>query len=172
MPNLLSAPTAWFAWQAQVKAVEQENPGKSMDKLPEFIANHPILVLAFTGLVAALIFTEIARRFRGFKQAGPSLATQLINRENASVIDVSPAADFQNGHIVNARNIPLSQLDGDSKTLAKLKGKPVIVCCRAGQTSAQACAKLVKAGFESVYQLTGGIAAWKAENLPVVKGKR
>ena len=142
-----------------------------MDKLPEFIANHPLLVLAFAGLVAALIFTEIARRFRGFKQVGPALATQLINRENAAVVDVSATADYHSGHIVNARNVPLSQLDGNSKALAKLKNKPVIVCCRTGQTSSQACAKLVKAGFESVYQLTGGVAAWKSENLPLVKGK-
>ena len=142
-----------------------------MDKLPEFIANHPLLVLAFAGLVAALIFTEIARRFRGFKPVGPAQATQLINRENAAVVDVSATADFQGGHIVGARNVPLSQLDGDSKTLAKLKNRPVIVCCRQGQTSSQACSKLVKSGFQSVYQLTGGVAAWKGENLPLVKGK-
>lgn len=142
-----------------------------MDRLPEFVGNHPLLSLAFVGLLLALIFTEIGRRFRGFREVSPAELTALINRSDAALIDVSSQADFQKGHIGSAKHVPLSQVDPNAKVLAKLKEKPVAVYCKTGQQSGQAASKLAKAGFSQVYLLRGGLAAWHAENFPVKRGK-
>ena len=141
------------------------------ERLPEFIGNHPILSLAFVGVAFALIANEIAHLRRGYKSLSPALLTHLINHENALVIDVSPINDFEKGHIVGSRNIVLSQLDPEGKVLSKAKESPVALVCRNGMASAQAAAKLVKAGFTKVHWLDGGIAAWQSADLPLARGK-
>ena len=82
-----------------------------MEQLAEFAGNHALLSTIFVGLLLALIFTELHRRTRGFRGITPQQATQLINRSDAAVIDVSSSADYQAAHILNARHLPLSQLD-------------------------------------------------------------
>ncbi len=142
-----------------------------MERIFEFVGNHPILSLAFFGLLAALIWTEMARRFRGYKELSPQELTMLINREDAQVIDVSAIADFEKGHILSARHIAVSQFDPASKELSKLREQPVVLVCRDGAASGSAAAKLVKAGFTRVHWLAGGITAWTAANLPLTRGK-
>jgi rhodanese-related sulfurtransferase len=142
-----------------------------LERMPEFLGNHPVLGSLFVALVLALVFTEIARRFRGFMEVNPAQLTQLINRQDATVIDVSNHTEFERGHIVNSKNVLPSQVDPDSKLLKGLKDKPVAVVCRSGVASEQTCKKLVKAGFSKVFMLKGGVAAWTGEQLPVTSGK-
>jgi rhodanese-related sulfurtransferase len=97
--------------------------------------------------------------------------TALVNRDNALVIDLSPSADFEKGHIAGSRNVAPSQFDPEKPQLASAKGLPVVAVCRNGQASAGAAARLKKAGFEQVYWLDGGIAAWQQADLPLVKGR-
>lgn len=142
-----------------------------IDRLPEFIGNHPLLVGAFAVIVVLLVANELARMARGFKEIGPSQATQLINRENAVIIDVSSAKEFQEAHIINARNMPFDQLDPAARQLAKLKDSPVIVYCKTGQRTPRACSLLAKHGFGQVYALRGGLGAWRNEQLPTARGR-
>lgn len=142
------------------------------ERLPEFIAAHPLLTALFAGLTIAVIFNEIARRRRGFDDIGPPALVNLINREDAAVIDISPLADYEKGHIVGARHVMLSQLDPKSKDLAKLTEKPVVIVCRTGTTAGQAARRLVMAGFKRVSVLSGGMHAWIQAELPVTRGKR
>jgi rhodanese-related sulfurtransferase len=142
-----------------------------LEKLPEFLGNHPVLGSLFVALILALVFTEIARRFRGFMEVSPSQLTQLINRQDAIVIDVSPHADFERGHIVNSKNVLPSQFDPDSKLLKNHKDDAVAVVCRSGVTCEPICKKLVKSGFSKVFMLKGGVAAWTGDQLPVTSGK-
>jgi hypothetical protein len=58
-----------------------------LQRLPEFLAHHVFLALAFAGLIAAIIGNEIARRFRGFRELTPGALTLLINRENPLLVD-------------------------------------------------------------------------------------
>lgn len=142
-----------------------------LERLPEFFGNHPILSLAFVALTLALIANEFSRFTRGFKALTPALLTQLINRENALVVDVSPLNDFEKGHIVGSRNVVMSQFDPDGKLLAKSRELPVALVCRTGMVSAQAAKRLVKAGFQKVYWLDGGIGAWQSSDLPLARGR-
>jgi rhodanese-related sulfurtransferase len=141
------------------------------EQLPEFIGNHPILVMAFVGIGIALVVNEMQRFTRGYKAIGPAELTRLINREDALVVDVSALNDFEKGHIVGSKHVAMSQFDPESKLLAKVKDMPVAVVCRTGMTAGSAAKRLVKAGFSKVYWLDGGIAAWQQAELPLAKGK-
>jgi rhodanese-related sulfurtransferase len=143
----------------------------SMDSLLAFAGEHAVLSLALLGLTLAIIYTEISRLFSGFKAVNPAGLTELINREDALLIDISPTGDFEKGHIAGARSVQLSQFDPESKLLAKVRDLPVVVTCRSGTTASDAARRLVKAGFKKVYWLDGGNAAWLQANLPLVKGK-
>ncbi|MGM0782578.1 MAG: rhodanese-like domain-containing protein [Pseudomonadota bacterium] len=138
-----------------------------IDQLFEFVQNHPLLVAAFLMVLAAWIFYEA----RNASSSGvtSSQATQLINREDAVVVDTREAGDFKAGHIAGARNIPQSRIDNRMNELDKVKDKPIIVVCKSGQSSGVTVAKLTKAGFSRVFKLKGGMAQWQADGLPVVK---
>ncbi len=140
-----------------------------MEQYIEFIGNHYILSLAWLVIFMMLVYSFIGSRLRGYNSANPTMATQLINRENAVVLDVREENEYLKGHIVNAVHIPAGYLNDRLKELEKYKDKPIIVGCRSGQRSAQACAQLKKNGFEKVYNLSGGMMAWQNDNLPLTK---
>lgn len=142
-----------------------------LERIPEFIGNHPILSLAFVGIALALIANEVSRFTRGYKSLTPAELTRLMNQESALVVDVSPINDFEKGHIVGSKHVAMSQFDPENKTLAKVREQPVAVVCRNGMQSGQAAKRLVKAGFTRVYTLDGGIAAWQQAEMPLARGK-
>ena len=94
-------------------------------------------------------------------------ATLLINQKDALLLDVREAAEFGKGHILNARNVPLGELDAQLEKLAKNKQKSLVVYCESGRRSAQATARLRAAGYENAVNLDGGLASWKQAGLPV-----
>jgi len=98
-------------------------------------------------------------------------ATLKINREDAVIVDVRSADEFGSGHIPNARNIPLGDLERRAPEIAK-SGKPVILCCASGARSSAACATLQKAGIEQVYNLSGGLQAWQQAGQPVSRKRK
>jgi len=114
-----------------------------------------------------MLVWPVLRRGSGGPSVSPQDATLLINRQDALVLDVRTPEEFGKGHILNARNVPLGQLEGRTGELQKHKAKPVIVC-EDGVRSGGAAA-LRKAGFDKVYTLAGGISAWQQAGLPVEK---
>ncbi len=142
-----------------------------LHRIPEFIGNHPLLSLGFIGVFIAVIANEVARLTRGYKLITPAGLTQLINRDNALVIDVSSIQDYEKGHIPGARHVAMSQFDPESKELAKAKELPIVVYCKTGQTSGGAAKRLIKAGFSKVHALEGGLRTWVEAQLPLVKGR-
>jgi len=136
-----------------------------------FAGAHPYLSLALAALTLALVFTEIAGLFRGFKGLAPAQVTALINRDNALVVDLRPQADFEKGHIPGSKNVQMSQFDPENKQLIAARALPVVLVCKTGQSAASAAGRLHKAGFERVHVLDGGIGAWQQADLPLVKGR-
>lgn len=143
----------------------------NFEELLAFAGRHPLLSLALAGLTAAIVFTEIARLFRGFKGLRPAELTALVNRDNALVVDLRPMADYEKGHIPGSKNVQLSQFDPESKQLAAAKALPVVLVCKTGQTASGAAARLKKAGFERVFVLDGGIYGWQQADLPLSRGR-
>ena len=148
-----------------------QRPPVTFEELLAFAGRHQLLSLGLAGLTIAIAFNELSRLFRGYKALRPAELTALINRENALVVDLSAAADFDKGHIAGSRNVAPGQFDPEHKQLANAKALPVVVVCRNGQASSAAAKRLKKAGFEQVHWLDGGIAAWQQADLPLVKGR-
>jgi rhodanese-related sulfurtransferase len=138
-------------------------------QLVEFAGNHPYLTGGFVAVLAFWLFTEFKRKLQGFKELSPAQAVAMINRDGAVVVDVSAQSDYNKGHIVDALHIPLSQLDGSGAPMAKIKGKPVLVVDKVGQTAGQAASKLLKQGAEEVAVLKGGMAQWASDQFPVTR---
>lgn len=137
-----------------------------MEQLVEFAGNHALLVGAFLVVLSALIWNLVTDP--GGKHAvDPMAATAMINHEDAVVVDVRSMAEFKDGHIVNAVNVPLNSLGNSIKKLEKHRGKPIVAVCRSGSRSGSACNTLRKNGFENVKNLRGGMLAWENANLPV-----
>jgi rhodanese-related sulfurtransferase len=140
-----------------------------MEQYIQFLTNHALLSSGWLIVAGMIIYSFIGERLRGFNSVNPAMATQLINRENAIILDVREDNEYREGHIINSVHIPLSYLKDRLKELEKYKGKPIIVGCRSGQRSSQACGILKKQGYDAVYNLGGGIMAWKSDNLPLTK---
>jgi rhodanese-related sulfurtransferase len=142
-----------------------------MEQYLEFSSNHPILISALLISFFVLVFSELRRKARGITNVEPQAAVGLINAD-ATIVDLRSAEAFSRGHIVNAKNIPLDELEANRDKLVKLGDKPIIAVCDNGISSNRAVDMLRKAGLESVYNLKGGITAWTQANLPLVTGKK
>ena len=137
-----------------------------MEQLFAFISNHPFLVGAFVVLLALFIRNEMSR---GGAAVSAQELVQLVNNEGAVVVDLRDKAEFEAGHIVDSINIPFAAIEARMDELNSHKGKPIVLACKMGQHSGSAGTQMRKAGFEQVSRLRGGIADWRAQNLPVVK---
>jgi len=140
-----------------------------MTQLAEFISNHLFLTLAFMAVFFLFITLTINEKLQSFANVNPAELTQLVNHKNAIVIDTRTESEFANGHIVNAINMPLSDLTTGNKTIEQLKDKTVIAYCVSCLSSKSACKHLTKSGIENVFNLTGGINGWINDKLPIVK---
>ncbi len=128
-----------------------------------------IYLVAVACVSGAMLIWPLLRRGAGGPSVNTLEATQLINREDALVLDVREQAEFAQSHILNSRGLPLSQLEARLVDIEKFKDKPVIVYCASGSRSASAAATLRKHGFSNVVNLSGGFAAWRQAGLPVQK---
>jgi rhodanese-related sulfurtransferase len=134
--------------------------------LIKFLSDN-ILLVAAALVSGSLLIWPALRRGIGGASVSPLQATLLINQHNALVLDVRDAAEYEKGHMLNARNIPLTDLGGRVKELEKHKAKPVLVVCENANRSVRAAAVLRKQGFEQVVVLGGGLTTWQQAGLPL-----
>ena len=139
-----------------------------MAQLVEFAGNHVLLVSGLVAAVLAVMFNELRLRSQSVTHVSAADAVRLINK-GALVIDVRKPDEFGTGHIVNARNVPLERVQKDDEAVHKNKSKILLAVCADGSTSGRAAGLLRKAGFENAFSLKGGLAGWRADNLPLVK---
>lgn len=139
-----------------------------MDRFLQFLGNHPYLTGA-TAIVAiiAVIF-ELRQRHVGASSVSSNEAIALHNK-GALILDVRTADEFASGHIVEARNIALDKLADSLDSIKKYREKTVITCCESGVRSAQAARLLKAQGYQNVFNLGGGLAGWRQDNLPLKK---
>ena len=126
-----------------------------------------ILVAVSSGLM--LLWSFIGNNIRRVKEVSSAAALQLINYKNALVLDVREAAEFDAGHVLNAKQIPLGKLNENIGELERYRSQPIVVMDSSGQRSAAACVLLSKHGFELAYNLAGGVLAWQKAGLPLQK---
>jgi len=132
----------------------------------DFVRNNLLLfVVAFVS--GAMLLWPLFRKTTGGPWVTTAEATHLINREDALVVDVRDPGEYGAGHILGAKNVPLSRL-GDAD-VAKRKERPVIVYCDGTERASKAVAALKKQGYTRVVNLSGGLKAWQQAGLPVEK---
>jgi rhodanese-related sulfurtransferase len=134
----------------------------------KFVTDNLILV-AVAFISGAMLVWPAVRRGTAGASLSTLQATLLINQQNALVLDVREAADYEKGHMLNARNIALGELESRAAEIEKYKAKPLIVVCDDGNRSGRAATALRKQGFEQVFTLSGGIGAWRQAGLPLEK---
>ncbi len=137
-----------------------------MEQLFTFIGNHPLLVGAFVVLLILFIRNEMSR---GGANVSAQQLVNMVNAQEAVVLDVRDKVEFDQGHIVDAINIPYTNLESRIDELDKYKEKPVVIAGKMGQHSGTAGTLLRKNGFTNVSRLRGGISEWRGQSLPVVK---
>jgi rhodanese-related sulfurtransferase len=133
----------------------------------DFIRNN-ILLIAVALVSGGMLVWPLLRRTTGGPWVSTAQATQLINREDALVVDVREPAEYSAGHILGAKNVPLERVDAPGE-LIKRKDKPLILYCDGGARTSKAAASLKKQGFSRVMNLSGGLGAWQQAGLPVEK---
>lgn len=116
-----------------------------------------------------LLWSFFGNRIRGVKEVNSAEALQLINHQNAIILDVRQESEYKSGHILNSKLVPLGNLAGRIGELERYRELPIVVVCRSGNRSASACATLGKLGFAQAYNLSGGVIAWQKSNLPLEK---
>ena len=136
--------------------------------LIEFVNKYWWMVAGLVASGLAVVFYELRLRAGGVTHVSAADAVRLINK-GALVIDVRKAAEFEAGHIVNARNVELEKIKQGDEAIAKKKDRILLAVCENGGLSGKAASLLRKAGYPNAFSLRGGIGGWRADNLPLVK---
>jgi rhodanese-related sulfurtransferase len=132
----------------------------------KFFIDNILLIAIVLISGGALLWPVLTQRG---KRGTPQDITMLINRGKTTILDVRDAKEYAEGHLADAKNIPLAELDTRIAELDKFKSRSLIVVCKSGARASSAAAKLAKAGFADVINLDGGIAAWQKAGLPLAK---
>ena len=140
-----------------------------MEQVFEFAGNHLLLVGTFVVLLVLFVRNEMRR---GGSTVSPQQLIDLVNRDNAVVIDLRDRTEYEQGHVVGSINVPFSTVGDRLAELERYRERPVVLACRMGQHSGMAGTQLRKAGFERVVRLAGGMIEWQNQNLPLVRGKK
>ena len=136
-----------------------------MDKFILFLIEHyfysvPLLV------VSILLIRSNA--IKGGKKITPQDLINLTNQDAAQLIDLRSSNEFDDGHITGSINIPYTDLEDRIHEIKNQEDKSLVLICDTGSQSANAGEVLNKSGFEKTVILSGGIGAWRLDNLPLV----
>lgn len=103
-----------------------------------------------------------------YRERSPSELHPELERHR--LIDVREPFELHGplGHVAGVERIDRSALPARAESL---RGEPLLVICRSGRRSAAACQSLVEHGARDVTNLAGGMIAWHAAGLPVVRRK-
>ncbi|SEN20578.1 rhodanese-like domain-containing protein [Nitrosomonas marina] len=127
------------------------------------------IFFVIAAIVSAALLIWPAFTKRGAKEIDTRKAIELINYEDAIVLDVRDDSEFAAGHLPNSKHIPTEKIEERWVELTKHKEKPIVVIYKSGIRSSHASNILYKNGFGKVHNLMGGIDAWKRASLPIVK---
>src|SRR5918993_468177 len=116
-----------------------------------------IILLAATLLLTHLLYSQGTNLTPAEFEAG------IRNNDSVQLLDVRTAGEYQSGHLQNALLADWKDAKEFERRISFIdKTKPVYVYCLGGGRSAAAAQKMRAFGFQNVYELTGGINAWKA----------
>jgi rhodanese-related sulfurtransferase len=137
-----------------------------MDRVLDFLSHHPWLGTVTAVLVALVAVYEMRARSESLGAVSPQDVIRLMN-QGALLLDLRSPEQYQAGHLSGARQMSSDQILNATDTLRKHKEKTVVVYDEGGSLGAAAARQLTAQGFTKVFALRGGLAAWRADNLPL-----
>lgn len=139
-----------------------------MEHLGQFIMHHWTLWLALVFVLLLIFINELLTKKKQAKALSPQSAIAMINNDKAIVIDLRDKEAYKNGHIIDSVNASVE--DFDQIKMNKYKNKTLILACARGISAQTAATKLQNQGYQALV-LAGGITAWQAADLPLIKRK-
>ena len=139
-----------------------------MDRLLAYSSYHPWLASFAVAAGLAVLFYELYLRTQNVAAIAPQEAIRLMN-QGATMLDLRPREAYAEGHISGARNLDTAQILNGADALKRYKEKTLIICSDRTGIAAAAVRTLSRQGFSKVFNLRGGLAAWRAENLPLAR---
>jgi rhodanese-related sulfurtransferase len=88
---------------------------------------------------------------------------------NLVIVDVRTPEEFQQGHVPNAINVPLSEIIDNSAILLSSKDKSIVLYCRSGYRAGKAAEALQKDGYQNLSHLEGDMQGWLKQGLAIEK---
>jgi rhodanese-related sulfurtransferase len=132
----------------------------------EFITQNWMLI-TIAVLSAGMLAWPSVSQGGGAMAVSPTQAVQLINRERATLIDITSDDEYRAAHAKGAKHVPADDLEKALGKIVKDKGRPVVIMCATGARSRGAAARARKAGYTRALSLAGGLGAWRQANMPV-----
>ena len=142
-----------------------------MERLFEYANHHPWLAGALVLVSILVIIYEMRVQSETKASVSPQDMVRLMN-QGALLIDLRPLEQYSAGHVGGARQMSGEQILQAGDTLKKYKEKAVVVYDDTGSLSASAVRQLAAQGFTKAFNLRGGLAAWRTENLPLTRGEK
>ena len=137
----------------------------------EFFIENWFLFAALAAVLILLVFDPAGMSNKSASAVSPMELSRLVNHEQAVLVDVRSNEEFAAGHIAKSRNVPLDEIESQSKKLEKFKKRPIVLICGSGNKTGKAAAQLRKMEFDKLFQLSGGLVEWQKESLPLEKSK-
>lgn len=138
-----------------------------MQEIIVFINAHPFLSAATVIVFIIVVIIELVRAKRNAFNLSPAQVTQLINRENATIIDIRQPDVYRKNHIIDAHSMDPKEIINNPKKLDKYRARPLVIVANASTESQKIAAMLLKHGYNA-YSLSGGIRAWSEAQMPLV----
>jgi rhodanese-related sulfurtransferase len=105
-----------------------------------------------------------------FEEIPPEAFAQKMKDNGMVLLDVRTVEEFAEGHLEGAQQYDYYETESFKSMLEGLdKSKTYLIYCRSGSRSGNAMSMMQKMGFTSVYNLDGGILAWRAAGMPVIR---
>lgn len=143
-----------------------------MEEFTNFLFDEWPFTLAFIFITVLIGRSFLEPILSGVKTLSAQDAVQLINREDAVVLDVRLEKEFKEGHILDSIHIPVGAIDSRIRELDHAKDKTIVINCQNGMRSKQAGGMLKKHGFNTLYSIDGGMNAWINANFPIDKSTK
>ncbi|SIQ04246.1 Rhodanese-related sulfurtransferase [Domibacillus enclensis] len=117
------------------------------------------MLYSIAAVLGAIILYAIFMYFSQKRAVKPLSQEEFIQGyRKAQLIDVREPNEYNGGHILGARNIPVTQMKQRMKEIRA--DKPVYLYCQSGLRSGRAAQMLYRKGYREIYHLQGGFKKW------------
>lgn len=128
-----------------------------------------VAIIIGIAVVGGIAFKLSLNRKGGADISQEKFQEWMKQKSDLCILDVRSTREYNSGYVPGAINIGHTEISAHLDELIPYKNKDVVVYCEKGIRAKIAQNSLIKAGFTSVYHLTGDMGAWRQAGLPTDK---